>query len=145
MTETLTASGPRHADIIERYVRFWNAEFAGDQRRLADLAFTDDVAYHAPIGVIRGADALIGFRNEFSHRMGAVEFRLSAEPDVLDDRARLRWEVLVEGQSFAAGTDVVLLAEDGRISSVSAFLDRAPAGFDPHAEERVAVAREGRW
>jgi hypothetical protein len=28
---------------------------------------------------------------------------------------------------------VIVLASDGRISSITAFLDRAPEGFDPHA------------
>jgi hypothetical protein len=66
---------------------------------------------------------------------------------MLDDRARLRWEILVgpEESSFAAGTDVVQFDEDGRISSVSAFVDRAPVGFDPHADRDLAPAREGRW
>ncbi|MFH8381496.1 hypothetical protein ACH4E7_11205 [Kitasatospora sp. NPDC018058] len=38
-----------------------------------------------------------------------------------------------EGTSFAAGTDVVQLDEDGRITAVTVFVDRAPEGFDAAA------------
>jgi hypothetical protein len=145
MSETITVSRPEADDVIGRYVDFWNAEFAGDQKRLASLTFTDGVEYHAPIGVLRGAGAMIEFRNEFAHHQDGVRLRLTADPEVLDDRARLRWEILVgpDQSPFAAGTDVVLFGEDGRISSVGAFVDRAPAGFDPHADRDPA--REGRW
>lgn len=49
------------------------------------------------------------------------------------DRARLRWEILRVGQSLAEGTDVIVVDDQGRVESVTAFLDRAPEGFDPHA------------
>jgi hypothetical protein len=147
MSETTTRSSQGADATIGRYVDFWNAEFAGDQRRLASLTFTDGVEYHAPIGVLHGAGAMIEFRNEFAHHQNGVRLRLTAEPEVLDDRARLRWEILVgpEQNSFAAGTDVVLFDQDNRISSVSAFVDRAPVGFDPHADRDPAPTREGRW
>jgi hypothetical protein len=147
MSDTVALSGPAADDAIERYVDFWNAEFAADQSRLASLTFTECVEYHAPIGVLRGAGAMIDFRNEFALHQEGVRLRLTAEPEVLDDRARLRWEILVgpDQASFAAGTDVVQFDEDGRISAVSAFVDRPPVGFDPHAEADPADRREGRW
>jgi hypothetical protein len=147
MSETVALSRLGAEDAIERYVDFWNAEFAGDQQRLASLTFADRVEYHAPIGVLHGADAMIDFRNEFALHQEGVRFRLTAAPEVLDDRARLRWEILVgpDGVSFAAGTDVVQFDGDGRIGSVSAFVDRAPVGFDPHADHDPTPRREGRW
>ncbi|WP_210943669.1 hypothetical protein [Streptomyces sp. MK37H] len=57
-------------------------------------------------------------------------------PQVHHHRARLQWEILTgdcDGTSFATGTDVIQLDEDGRISSVIAFPDRAPEDFDPEA------------
>jgi hypothetical protein len=147
MTET-TTPGLRNLATIEHYVKFWNAEFSGDQSRLASLAFTDDVSYHAPIGVLHGTGSLIEFRNEFADNMGAIEFRLRAEPEALADRARLRWEILVGTggvTSFAEGSDVVLFADDGRISSISTFLDRAPEGFELHDDHHGRRGREGRW
>ena len=144
---TDTTSEPRQVrleDTIQHYVDFWNAEFAGDQRRLGAAAFEDTPEYHAPIGVMRGIEDLMAFRNEFAANMGPVEFRLRAEPELLEDRARVRWEILVGEASFSEGTDVLLFGPNRRIDSVSAFLDRAPEGFDPHLHDEP-VRSEGRW
>ncbi|WP_327038027.1 isomerase [Micromonospora maris] len=123
-----------YEDTVERYVRFWNTGQSEEQRRLAADTFTEEVSYHALVDVLTGVQALIDFRGQFIQRVGAAVFRRRAAPQIHHDRARLMWEIeLDSGQSFAAGTDVLVFDADGRISSVSTFLDRAPEGFDPHA------------
>jgi hypothetical protein len=118
----------------EHYLQFWNADTTEAQHRLAAMTFTDDISYHAPIGVLRGTDALIGFRNQLTDHVGPLSFGARVEPESHHDRVRLAWEIqLANGESFATGTDVMVLEADGRVSSVSAFLDRAPDGFDLHA------------
>lgn len=116
----------------ERYLEFWNSE-PEEQRRLAPEVFTEDVEYRAPVGAMSGTEALIDFRTQFVGHMGAVAFVARREPEAHHDRARVQWEIrLADGTSFATGTDVLTLTEDGHIASVSAFLDRAPEGFDHH-------------
>ncbi|MFE4373825.1 isomerase [Streptomyces sp. NPDC056835] len=146
MTET-TAHAEQHADTetesgtgtgtaLERYLRFWNATTEPEQRRLAESTFTDGVEYRAEIGILSGAQALMDFRNQFVAHVGTASLRHRERPQTHHDRARLKWEILTgdgEGTSFAMGTDVIVLDEDGRISSITAFLDRAPEGFDPAA------------
>lgn len=124
-----------HQVTLDRYIRFWNAGAPDEQHRLAGETFTEDIQYHAPVGVLRGAQALIDFRDQFAEHMGTVAFRQRQDPELQHGRARLRWEIEVAGKSFAAGTDVLVFDSEGRISSVSAFLDRAPEGFDPHAHD----------
>jgi SnoaL-like protein len=127
----MTTTTTDRAAAVERYVRFWNTTEPAEQQRLATDTFTDDIAYHAPVGVLSGAAALIEFREQLTGHVGPVEFAPRAEPDGHHDRARLRWELrLANGDSFAEGTDVLVLGEDGRVTSVSTFLDRAPEGFD---------------
>lgn len=117
---------------IERYLRFWNAP-ADEQEQLAASTFADDVRYHAPVGVLSGPAALIDFRSQLTGHVGGVEFLARERPDAHHGRARVRWEIKLDsGVSFAEGTDVLVVGEDGRIHSVSTFLDRAPEGFDPH-------------
>ena len=48
-------------------------------------------------------------------------------------QATVGMELVVGGESFATGTDVLELDDTGRIVSITGFLDRAPAGFDPDA------------
>ncbi|WP_181807473.1 nuclear transport factor 2 family protein [Streptomyces shenzhenensis] len=130
MTET--------AERLDQYVRFWNTGTEHEQRACAQAAFADGVEYRAQIGILSGTQALIDFRNQFAAHMGTVALRLREEPQVHHDRARLRWEILTGADaetSFATGTDVLHLDADGRISSVTVFLDRAPEGFDPEAHD----------
>lgn len=125
-----TASGLR---AVERYVEFWNTANAHQQQRLAAETFIDGVSSHVPIGVMRGTEELIGFRNQFAGNVPDYEFRPRTEPETHHDRARVQWEIIVGEESFATGTDVLEIDETGRISSITGFLDRAPEGFDPHA------------
>ena len=135
MTDTTVVSSTHNEGAVERYVAFWNADTAEDQRRLASVTFIDDVEYAALIGVLRGPAALMGFRTEFVDHVGAATFQARESPETHNDRARLKWEIVLgKGESFAAGTDVMVIDGDGLISSVTSFLDRAPEGFDPHAD-----------
>lgn len=132
MTDTITP----HDATVERYLRFWNAATPEEQRRLAAETFTDGVQYHAPIGILRGVQALVDFRDQAVDHLGSVTFHRRGDVQVHHDRARLLWRIEARGQEeFAAGVDVLTFDADGRVSSVTAFLDRAPEGFDPHAHE----------
>jgi len=128
--------------IIETYLRFWNAE-EPEQRAIAATLFTDDVEYHAVPAVVTGVDALVAFRREFVDAMGAAQYRAREAADHHHDRIRLPWEiVLANGTSFAAGTDVLDVAGDGRVRAISAFLDRAPEGFEARAHDDHAPAAQ---
>jgi len=144
MTETTAQSEPRtetgtaaaQIEQLEQYMRFWNADTEQEQRSLAAAALADDVEYRAQIGILNGAQALMDFRNQFVGHMGTAALRLRQQPQVHHDRARTQWEIFTgegDGTSFATGTDVIQFDADGRISSITSFLDRAPEGFDPDA------------
>ncbi|WP_225837964.1 nuclear transport factor 2 family protein [Streptomyces sp. NK08204] len=134
MTETIETVTAQHRATVEDYVRFWNAQEPGEQQRLAAAVFTEDVRYYALIGVLSGPSALIGFREQFTQHMGGAVFSSRREPEILHGRARLMWRIEAGGkESFATGTDILVFDEGGRITTVSAFLDQAPEGFDPNA------------
>ena len=118
---------------IERYVAFWNAASADEQRRLAAATFASRISYHAPAGVMSGADELINFRNQFAEHAPDYVFQPRTEPQAHHGRARLQWELVVAGESFATGTDVLEVDDDGRVAAIVSFLDRAPQGF-AHAD-----------
>lgn len=122
---------------IARYLRFWNSDPGPEQQALAEQTFRSDVRYHAPLGERAGVEQLLELSREFTEHLGDVAFRARSEPEVVRGRARLRWEILRGDDSFAEGTDVLVVDAQGRVASVTTFLDRAPAGFDPHAHEEV--------
>ena len=119
--------------IVQQYLDFWNAGTDAEQRELAATTFADHFSYHAPVGVMREVEELINFRKQFAEHAPGYEFQPRSEPEAHHDRARLQWELIVDGTSFATGTDVLELGPDGRIVSVAGFLDRAPEGF-AHAD-----------
>jgi hypothetical protein len=126
MTDTVTTPA-------EAYVRFWNLE-PEEQRALGREIFAPDVVQYAPIGVLTGLDALVGFTRRFAAEMGDYAYRRRELPESHHDRIRVRWELLRGDDSFAEGTDVLTLDESGRISTIATFLDRAPDGFNLDAQ-----------
>lgn len=127
---TPEAPGPGPAlRAVGQYVAFWNAATADEQQRLAATTFSDHVSYHTPVGIMHGADELIGFRNQFAQHSPDCVFRRRMEPQAHHGRARLQWDLVVAGKSFATGTDVLEFDDHGRIAAISSFLDRAPEGF----------------
>ncbi|MFE5207380.1 nuclear transport factor 2 family protein [Streptomyces sp. NPDC056600] len=153
MTDTTTAQStpaasptprvdatPEGAARLDPYLRFWNAATSGEADRLAQQVFTSGVEYRAHIGVLQGAQALLDFREQFLSHMGDIALRMREQPQLHHDSARLEWELLTggagdAGTSFATGTDVIRFEEDGRISTVTVFLDRAPEGFGTAAHD----------
>lgn len=133
MTETTTTT---HEETVARYLRFWNAATPEEQRRLAAETLTEGIEYRAPVGLLEGPQALIDFRDRASQHLGALSFHRHGDIQVHHDRARLPWRIEAHGdETFAAGVDVLTFDAEGRVSSVVAFLDKAPEGFDPHAHE----------
>lgn len=109
MTTETTPISP--AATAEAYVSFWNLS-ADDQRVLGEALFTEGV--------------------------GDYTFVARAEPDAHHRHVRVRWEIRKEEGSFAEGKDVLDLDESGRIAAITAFIDRAPDGFDPEAHHEEA-------
>jgi hypothetical protein len=135
-TDTATADAltAQHRATVEQYVRFWNAGAPEEQQRLASATFTEGVRYYAPIGVLSGPPALIGFREQFAQHMGAVAFRPRQEPEIHHGRARLMWRIDTQEKTpFATGTDILVFDPDGHVTTVTTFLDQPPEGFDPGA------------
>jgi len=135
MTTETTHRSP--AATAEAYVSFWNLS-AEEQRTLGATLFADDVARSTPIGESVGLEALIDFTRQFTEGVGDYTFVARAEPDSHHKHVRVRWEIRKEEGSFAEGTDVLDLDGSGRIAAITAFIDRAPAGFDPDAHHEEA-------
>ncbi|WP_121254427.1 nuclear transport factor 2 family protein [Nocardioides ferulae] len=133
-TEKPTESAGTTATAVSRYLRFWNCDPGPDQTALAATVFHDDVHYLAPLGEWRGVPHLLELSARFAEHLGDVAFIARREPEVLRDRARLRWEIVRGDDSFAEGTDLITVDQDGRIAEVITFLDRAPVGAEAHPQ-----------
>jgi hypothetical protein len=114
-------------ELIDRYFAAWNATDASQRRDLIARTWSDDATYLDPLmqgDGHAGIDAMIkGVQEQFAgyqfHRTGAV--------DAHHDRVRFSWELApANGPAVAAGTDFGIVAADGRLQTVTGFLDNAP-------------------
>lgn len=123
MTHTATP-----AQIATQYLAVWNERDAAARRALVARAFSVDANYVDPM--MRGAghdgiDAMIaGAQGQFP----GYRFELDGTADGHNDVVRFSWTLgLPGGDPVAHGTDVARVAGDGRLASVTGFLDAVPA------------------
>jgi len=111
-------------DIAEQYLAAWNERDAAARRARVAHLFTLEADYKDPLvkgSGHSGIDALIaGAQEHFpGHR-----FTLSGTPDSHNDVVRFSWSLAAPGaEPVAEGTDVATVHADGRLSSVTGFID----------------------
>ncbi|KPC59533.1 nuclear transport factor 2 family protein [Streptomyces chattanoogensis] len=118
----------QYATAADRYFAAWNATDEAVRAKAVAEAFTDDVTYTDPLADVAGHAGLAALIGGAQAQFQGLVFRPLGAVDGHHDIARFGWELVAgDGSAPVAGFDVVRLAEDGRIRSVSGFLDRVPA------------------
>ena len=115
-------------ELIDRYIATWNETDAKRRRDLIAKTWTEDGSYvdahrsgtgHENIGtMIQGVqEQLPGYR-----------LRLASLVDAHHDRVRFQWAAggTAKAPLRFVGTDFGLIASDGRLKSITGFLDEAP-------------------
>ncbi len=113
---------------VERYLNAWNTTDADDLAKAVAAAWTEDGTYTDPLADVAGHDGIAAAIAGAHAQFPGFEFRLIGKVDGHHNIARFGWELVstADGSAPAAGFDVITLAEDGRIRTVSGFLDRVP-------------------
>lgn len=122
-------AGERYVVAVARYFEAWNARGEGALGKAVAAAFGEDVTYTDPLAEVAGHEGLAAAIAGAHAQFPGFVFRQSGDVDGHHDIARFGWELVsgADGSAPVAGFDVVRLGEDGRIRSVSGFLDRVPA------------------
>jgi hypothetical protein len=123
----------RYESAVNRYFDAWNADGPAGRRTAVAAAWSADGSYTDPLADARGHDELAGVIAAVREQFPGFSFVRTGSVDGHHDTARFTWELRADeapsGQEAAApvaGSDVITLAEDGRIRSVFGFLDRMP-------------------
>jgi hypothetical protein len=116
------------SELADRYIEIWNEADADRRQSLIGRTWTEDAAYIDPLtrGDGRaGIDAMIaGVQKQFP----GYRFALSGSPDRHNDRLRFSWSLAAEGAPpVARGTDFCVVSPDGKLKSVTGFLDEVAA------------------
>ncbi|MFE2101661.1 nuclear transport factor 2 family protein [Streptomyces sp. NPDC059468] len=117
-----------YAAAVARYFEAWNATDADTLAKAVAATWSEDGTYTDPLADVRGHEQITAVIQAAHEQFPGFEFRLTGAVDGNHHIARFSWELVstADGSAPVAGSDVVTLAEDGRITAVLGFLDRLP-------------------
>jgi hypothetical protein len=116
MTDTTT--------IVDTYIASWNERDPEARLALVAATFADDADYLDPLMNGRGIEEIDAMIAAAQQQFPGHVFTLVAGPDQHNDRIRFSWLLAPrDGEAVAGGTDFAQLAGDGRLRSVTGFLD----------------------
>jgi hypothetical protein len=111
-------------NLIANYIAAWNETDADRRQSLIARTWTEDAGYVDPMMEGRGHAELNAMIAGVQERFPGLRFRLLGAVEAHHARVRFSWELLPEnGGAVAKGTDFAELADDGRLRSVTGFLD----------------------
>ncbi|SFB39181.1 SnoaL-like domain-containing protein [Collimonas sp. OK607] len=112
------------SSIASRYIAAWDESDAIRRRALIASVFTPEATYVDPMMSNAGHDGLDAMIGAVQQQFAGLRFKLHGKQDGHNDVVRFSWTLAAEGaEPVAYGTDIVVVADDGRISSVTGFLD----------------------
>jgi hypothetical protein len=113
--------------IANRYIDLWNERTPSRRRELLAANWTHDARYVDPLMSGDGHDGVDALIAGVQQRFPDFRFRLLGEPNGYGQHVRFCWGLGANGaESAIKGTDFAVV-EDGRIRSVTGFLDQVPA------------------
>jgi hypothetical protein len=116
------------ADLADRYIAMWNETDAKRRSNLIEQLWTDNAKYTDPLMSGDGHAGIDALVQGVQQRFPGYRFRLTGKVDGHGDRMRFGWE-LGDGKAPApiAGIDFGVVSADGRLQSITGFIDRIPA------------------
>ena len=115
-------------EVVDRYFAAWNEIDAVRRRALIAQTWVDDASYLDPLMQGQGHAGIDAMIAAVQERFAGHQFHLTGAVDAHHDRIRFAWELAPEsGVAVVAGTDFGVVAADGRLRSITGFLDHMPA------------------
>jgi hypothetical protein len=117
---------PDTATLVNDYIAMWNEADAERRRALVARTLTDDATYVDPLMAGAGTDQISAMIGAAQQQYPGHRFALHTAPDAHNDRVRFGWSLSPNGgDPIAIGVDFATVAPDGRMQSVTGFLEPA--------------------
>lgn len=114
--------------IASRYIDLWNERSPNRRRVILSENWASDARYVDPLMSGDGHDGVDALVAGVQQRFPDFRFRLLGQPNGFGDHVRFSWGLGPDGaDSPIKGTDFAVLS-DGRIKSITGFLDQVPQG-----------------
>jgi len=113
--------------VNDNYIAAWNEADPGRRRAIVGETFADDATYLDPLMSGEGHDGIDAMIAGAQQQFPGHRFELAMGPDVHHDRVRFAWSLVGAdgGAPVAGGVDFATMAGDGRLRSVTGFLEPA--------------------
>lgn len=113
--------------VIDRYIAIWNATDPEDRRDLVAGSWAEDGAYLDPLMQSEGHDGIDAMIAAVQDRFPGFVMIRTGPIDAHNGHVRFNWGLGPAGaEPVVAGLDVGVLADDGRLASITGFLDKVP-------------------
>jgi hypothetical protein len=115
--------------LADSYIAAWNETDAGRRRALIARTWSKAGSYVDPHMRAEGAADIDRMIEGVQARFPAHRFRRVGAVDAHNDRLRFGWELApgADAPAIAAGVDFAVLDGEGRLHSVTGFLDQVTA------------------
>jgi SnoaL-like domain len=114
--------------IANSYIELWNERTASRRREMLATNWTADAKYVDPLMSGDGHDGVDALIAGVQQRFPDFKFKLIGKASGFGDHLRFSWGLGPDGvDSPIKGTDFAVL-KDGRIRSITGFLDQVPQG-----------------
>jgi hypothetical protein len=116
-------------EVVVNYIAAWNERDDAKRHAIIRQTWTEDGVYldsHRQGSGHNAIDAMIG---QAQSQFPGYRIRLISGIEAHNGRVRFSWEAggAPDAPLYLAGTDFAVVAEDGRLASVTGFTDAAPA------------------
>jgi SnoaL-like protein len=114
--------------IAHRYIALWNETDAARRRQMLEAGWAEDACYVDPIAQASGHEEISTLVGVVHQRYPGFRFALTGQADAHGDNLRFSWTLGPSGAAdLIQGTDFVQV-DDGKLQSVTGFLDKVPTG-----------------
>jgi SnoaL-like domain len=111
--------------VVDGYIAMWNETDSERRRALIAIVLTDDARYLDPLMSGEGIDGINAMIAGAQQQFPGHRFTLVSGPDAHHDRLRFTWSLAADGdEPVAVGVDFATVADDGRMQSVTGFLEQ---------------------
>ncbi len=113
--------------LADRYIAMWNEPDAKHRREIIAKLWTDTAKYVDPLMSGDGPAGIDAMVQGVQQRFPGHRFSLTSKVDGHNDRLRFGW-ALGDGKNppLVAGVDIGVVAADGRLQSITGFIDQMP-------------------
>jgi hypothetical protein len=112
--------------LVNNYIAMWNETDPDRRRELVAQTVSSDADYVDPVMEGSGVDGISTMIGAAQTQFPGHRFTLLAGPEAHHNRVRFTWSLAADGGApMAIGVDFVSLADDGRMRSITGYLEPA--------------------